>query len=316
MAVTSTERAAPKEKASLSRQLFGISQYKLSRYLFCYISLLPILTVYTVIRIIPILQTFWLSFTNAKITGGKQTFIGLHNFAELLKDHLFQLAISNTTLYAVGTVVGSTILGLALAVILATGLRGSSLFELLYFIPVITPWVPVSIAWKWIYDPTVGLLNYLLSFLGIEPHGWLLYPDTALWAIIVMAIWKVIGYNMVIFLVGIRSIPVDYYESASMDGASGWDMLRHITMPLLKPITLFVLVVSTINAYNVFTPVYVMTTGSQGAPGSAVRVLVFDMYENAFRYFRLGYASTEALVLFLIILFLTLVQFRIIRTED
>jgi multiple sugar transport system permease protein len=109
---------------------------------------------------------------------------------------------------------------------------------------------------------------------------------------------------------------VDYYESANIDGASQWNAFRHITLPLLKPITLYVLVISTINAFNVFTPVYVMTTGSQGAPGSSVRVLVYDMYENAFRYFRMGYASGEALILFLIILFLTLIQFRVIRTEE
>ncbi len=302
--------------ARLSRQWFGISQQQLGQYAFCYTALLPILAVYTFIRIIPILQSFWFSLHDSKLLGQSMTFIGLQNFVQLAGDDLFRHALSNTTLYAVGTVVGSIVLGLALAVILASGIRGSSLFELLYFIPVITPWVPVSIAWKWIYDPTVGLLNYLLSFVGIPPHGWLLYPDTALWAIIVMSIWKGIGYNMVIFLVGIRAIPLDYYESANIDGASQWGLFRHITLPLLKPITLYVLVISTINAFNVFTPVYVMTTGSQGAPGSSVRVLVYDMYENAFRYFRMGYASGEALTLFLIILFLTLIQFRVIRIEE
>lgn len=279
-------------------------------------ALLPILAVYTLIRILPILQTFLLSLTSAKITGAAATFIGLNNFSNLVQDDLFLTAIKNTSLYALGTVAGSTLLALALAVVLASGLRGGPWFEGIYFIPVITPWVPVSIAWKWIYDPAVGLLNYFLSFFGAKPYGWLLYPDTALTAIIVMSIWKVIGYNMVIFLVGIRSIPVEYYESASNDGASFWQRFRHITLPLLRPITLFVLVVSTINAFNVFTPVYVMTTGSQGAPGSSVRVLVMDMYENAFRYFRLGYASAEAFVLFLLILVLTLIQFRIVRTQE
>lgn len=315
MATSSVEAMAVKQ-TGLTRRLFGISQQQLGQYTFCYIALLPILAVYTFIRIIPILQSFWFSLHDMKLLGQSMTFIGLQNFVQLAEDDLFKLALSNTTLYAVGTVAGSVVLGLGLAVILASAIRGSSLFELLYFLPVITPWVPVSIAWKWIYDPTVGLLNYLLSFVGIPPHGWLLYPDTALWAIIVMSIWKGIGYNMVIFLVGIRAIPVDYYESASLDGASQWRLFRHITLPLLKPITLYVLVISTINAFNVFTPVYVMTTGSQGAPGSSVRVLVYDMYENAFRYFRMGYASGEALILFSIILFLTLIQFRVIRTEE
>ena len=309
-------QAMPVSRIGLSRRWLGISQQQLGQYAFCYIALLPILAVYAFIRIIPILQSFWFSLHEMKLFGQSMEFIGVQNFVELAGDDLFRLALKNTTLYAVGTVAGTIVLGLALAVILASGIRGSSVFELLYFIPVITPWVPVSIAWKWIYDPTVGLLNYLLPFVGIPPHGWLLYPDTALWAIIVMSIWKGIGYNMVIFLVGIRAIPVDYYESANIDGASQWRSFRHITLPLLKPITLYVLVISTINAFNVFTPVYVMTTGSQGAPGSSVRVLVYDMYENAFRYFRMGYASGEALILFLIILFLTLIQFRVIRTEE
>ena len=313
---TSDLQAMAVPQARLSRRWLGISQQQLGQYAFCYIALLPILAVYAFIRIIPILQSFWFSLHEMKLFGQSMEFIGVQNFVQLAGDDLFRAALKNTTLYAVGTVAGSVVLGLALAVILASGIRGSSVFELLYFIPVITPWVPVSIAWKWIYDPTIGLLNYLLSFVGIPPHGWLLYPDTALWAIIVMSIWKGIGYNMVIFLVGIRAIPVDYYESANIDGASQWNSFRHITLPLLKPITLYVLAISTINAFNVFTPVYVMTTGSQGAPGSSVRVLVYDMYENAFRYFRMGYASGEALILFLIILFLTLIQFRVIRTKE
>jgi len=296
-------------------RILGVSRQKFNTYVFCYVTLLPVLAVYTLIRIVPIIQSFWLSLTNAKITGIASAFVGLGNFQQLVRDDLFLVSMRNTALFAFGTVLGSTVIALALAVVLAEGLRGSAWFEAIYFIPVITPWVPVSIAWKWIYDPSIGLLNYLTSFIGMEPHGWLVYPDTALAAIIVMGIWKTIGYNMVIFLVGIRGIPLDYYEAASMDGAGFRERFSHITFPLLRPITLFVLVVSTINAFNVFTPVYVMTTGSQGAPGSSVRVLVMDMYENAFRFFRLGYASAEAVVLFLIILVFTILQFRIMRTE-
>ncbi len=309
-------RASAERAPGIKRRIFGISRQKFDTYVFCYTTLLPILAVYTFIRIIPIIRSFWLSLTNTKISGVASAFVGLSNFEQLLRDDLFLVSMRNTALFAFGTVAGSVIIGLALAVVLAAGLRGSPWFEAIYFIPVITPWVPVSIAWKWIYDPSVGLLNHLTSLIGMEPRGWLVYPDTALAAIIVMGIWKTIGYNMVIFLVGIRGIPLEYYEAASMDGASFRQSFSHITMPLLRPITLFVLVVSTINAFNVFTPVYVMTTGSQGAPGSSVRVLVMDMYENAFRFFRLGYASAEAVVLFLIILVFTLLQFRIMRTES
>ena len=176
--------------------------------------------------------------------------------------------------------------------------------------------VPVSVVWKWIYDPTYGLLNYFLSWFGVKPMGWLVYPNLAMWAIIIMSVWKVIGYNMVIFLVGIRDIPETYFEAARIDGASSWDLFRFITMPLLRPILLFVVVISTINAYNVFTQVFIMTAGPQGAPGNAVRTLVFDIYENAFRYFKTGYAASEAVMLFLIVLALTLIQFGIARERE
>lgn len=157
--------------------------------------------------------------------------------------------------------------------------------------------VPVAVVWKWIYDPTYGLLNYFLSLFGVRPVAWLIMPDLAIWAIVVMSVWKIIGYNMVIFLVGIRDIPETYMEAAEIDGAGRLQIFRYIIMPLLKPIMIFITVISTINAYNVFTQVFIMTSGPQGAPGNAVRTLVFDIYENAFRYFKTGYAAAEAVTL-------------------
>jgi multiple sugar transport system permease protein len=298
----------------LSRPRFGASPLARSRYLFVFAALLPIMALYTVLRIWPIAQTFWMSFHDYRLVGDRP-FIGLDNYLFLMEDPSFWNALRNTTAFAVFTVFFSVVLGLLVAVVLAGKIRFRSWYEAIYFIPVITPMVPVSIAWKWIYDPTYGLLNYVLGTVGIGPIGWLIYPSYALWAIVAMSVWKVVGYNMIIFLVGIRNIPTLYYEAAAIDGASTGQRFRHITLPLLKPIILFVTVVSTINAYNVFTQVYVMTTGSQGAPGNAVRVLVFDIYENAFRYFKMGYASAEAVVLFLIVLALTLIQFKAIRDD-
>ena len=174
----------------------------------------------------------------------------------------------------------------------------------------------MSVAWKWIYDPKYGIFNYLLSFVGIKPVGWLIYPEVAIWALILMNIWKNLGYNIVLLLVGLKNIPEVYYEAASIDGAVGWNRFRHITIPLLKPILLYVIVTSTINAFNVFTQVYVMTLGSQAAPGRAVRVLLYDIYENGFRYFRLGYASAEAVILTLIVIALTLIQFKAVKSDE
>ena len=315
-AVGQKSMTLPEGSRSLARRWFHIPQYELDRWIFAYVALLPILLIYLIIRVIPILQSFWLSLTDLKMPNMPSNFVGLSNFQELVTDPNFLGAMAYTTQYAIVTVIIGVAIGLALAVILAGALpKGSAFFELIYFIPVITPWVPVSIAWKWIYDPSVGLLNYLLSFFGVAPVGWLLHPETAKWAIIVLGIWKVIGYNMVIFLVGIRAISLEYYEAAALDGAGFWQSFRNITWPLLMPITLFVLVISTINAFNVFTPGYVMTQAAQGTGGITLRVLVYDMYLNAFNFQRIGYASAEAFVLFLVILVLTLVQFRLIRSE-
>jgi ABC-type sugar transport system permease subunit len=142
----------------------------------------------------------------------------------------------------------------------------------------------------------------------------LLYPESGLWAIVAMNIWKVVGYNMVIFLVGIRNIPAIYHEAAAIDGAGRFSILRHVTFPLLKPVILFVLVVTTIGAYNVFTSVYVMTQ-STTATGNAIRIMVGEIIENGFRYSKMGYASSQAVILFVVVLILTLIQFRFVRND-
>lgn len=288
---------------------------ELGKRTFAYLALIPILAIYLLLRVIPILQNFIYSFYDSTVVNPRQNFVGLQNFIDLLSDRLFLISLRNTTFFAIFLTLFSVVIALGLAALLAGKVRFGGFYEALYFLPVITPMVPVAVVWKWIYDPTYGLLNYALSWFGIDPVAWLVYPNTALWAIIVMSTWKVIGYNMVIFLVGIRDIPESYFEAARIDGASDWAIFRRITLPLLRPILLFVIVISTINAYNVFTQVFIMTAGPQGAPGNAVRTLVFDIYENAFRYFRTGYAASEAVMLFLIVLALTVIQFAVIRNE-
>jgi multiple sugar transport system permease protein len=293
-----------------------LNRLTLAKYRFCYLGLLPVFAIYWVLRLEPIGRTFFLSFHDWHLIRPLKPWVGLANYRELLQDPNFLMALWNTTLFAVAVVALSVVAGLALAVLLAGRLRFTAAYQAIYFLPVITPMVPMAIAWKWIFDARIGILNYLLSWFGISPIGWLTSPDVAIWSIIIMSVWKVLGYNMVLLLVGLKNIPATLYEAASIDGAFGWRMFQRITLPLLRPILLFVIVVSTINAYNVFTQVYVMTTGSQAAPGSQLRVLVFDIYQNGFQFFKMGYASAEAVVLTLIILVLTLVQFRVIRVEE
>ena len=289
--------------------------HRLRLPLFCYVALAPVLLLFFYVRIIPIGYGAWLSFFKWNLIAPRRPFVGLDNYIGLLSDDNFILALKNTTIYSFSTVALSTLLALPLAVVLSRPGRMSAIYQTLYFLPVITPLVPMSIAWKWIYDYNYGILNYLLSLIGLQAVPWLTDPDTALWALVIMGVWKVLGYNLVLFLVGIRNIPAEYLEAANLDGATDRQRFWWITLPLLKPILLYVLVTSTINAYNVFTQVYVMTLGSQSAPGQAVRMLVFDIYTNGFQFFRMGYASAEAVTLTLIVLGLTLVQFTLVRNE-
>jgi multiple sugar transport system permease protein len=283
--------------------------------LFCYVALLPVLALFAYVRIVPIGFGFLLSFYKWNLITPRKPFVGLDNYINLLSDENFQLALKNTTIYSFSTVLISTAVALPLAVFLSRAGRLSAFYQTVYFLPVITPMVPVAIAWKWIYDYNYGMLNYALSLVGIPAVPWLTDPDIALWSLVVMGVWKVLGYNLVLFLVGIRNIPEDYLQAARLDGATEAQVFWRITLPLLKPILLYVLVTSTITAYNVFTPVYVMTLGSQSAPGQAVRMLVFDIYTNGFQFFRMGYASAEAVMLTFIVLGLTLLQFRLVRND-
>mgnify|MGYP002137141649 CR=1 FL=1 len=284
--------------------------------LFCYVALLPIVALFFYVRIIPIGFSFLLSFYKWNLISPRRPFVGWDNYLGLLEDENFILALQNTTLYSFSTVLLATAIALPLAVFLSRKSRLSPFYQTVYFLPVITPMVPVSIAWKWIYDYNYGILNYGLSLVGLPSVPWLTDPSIALWALVIMGVWKVLGYNMVLFLVGIRNIPAEYLEAASIDGATDWQRFWRISFPLLRPILLYVIVTSTINAFNVFTQVYVMTLGSQSAPGQAVRMLVFDIYTNGFQFFRMGYASAEAVILTLIVLGLTVIQFSLARDDS
>lgn len=284
--------------------------------IFCYVGLLPVIILFAILRIYPMFSTIHLSFFNWNLIKPVKPFVGLANYFAIFKDHLFLMAIRNTTIFAFATVLIGIVLSLTLATILNKSTKSSSLYQVIYFLPVITPMVPVSVIFKWIYDPGYGLLNYILSFFGIEPIGWLMYPNLALVSIIIMCIWKNLGFNMVMLLVGLKNISRQYYEAAAIDGANKWQAFCRITLPLLKPILMYVFITSTIDAFNIFTPVYVMTTGSQGAPGNAIRTLVYNIYEDGFRYFKMGYASSQAVILLSIVLFLTILQLKLFKDED
>lgn len=292
----------------------GGSTLQRQKLLFVFIGLTPILLIYGVTRIWPIIRTFSLSLFDSNLVTPEAKFIGLQNYTDLLDDDSFKTAFINTTLFALGTVVASMILGLGLALILTQFIRRSGVYQLIYFLPFVMPIVPVAIVWRWIYDPSFGLLNFFLAWFGIPKQAFLLYPETGLWAIVAMNVWKVVGYNMVILIVGIRNIPLLYSEAAAIDGAGRFSILRYITVPLLKPVILFVLVITTIGAYNVFTSVYVMTQSTTSS-GNAIKILVGEIVDNGFRYSKMGYASSQAVILFVVVMLLTLIQFRFVRSD-
>jgi multiple sugar transport system permease protein len=283
-----------------------------------FLVLAPVMVLFFYLRVIPTGQAMLMSLFEWELIKPAEKFVGLDNYVNLLADDNFRLAFMNTTIFAVATTVFSVAIALLLAALLArfvTGRLGGFL-ELLYFAPVLVPMVPVTLGWREIFNYQHGILNSALGVFGIEKVPWLSDPNMALVAVVILSVWKQVGYNMIILLVGMRAIPIVYHEAAAVDGASAWQQFRRITLPLLAPVTLFVVVITTISAYNVFTQVYVLASDVQGAPGRLVRVLVYDIFENGFRFFNMGYAAAEAMYLFIIILALTLIQFRFLRGSN
>jgi multiple sugar transport system permease protein len=254
----------------------------------------------------PLLFAFYLSFHNWNLLEPAKPFVGLQHYLRLAGDGLFWKAALNTALYSL-YVPASMACALAVAMLLNRKIRGVALLRAVFFLPYITSFVAVSIVWQWMYDPQFGLINWLLGLVELGPFPWLSSPATALIALMIMAVWIHIGFQMVIFLAGLQAIPEELYEAAMIDGAGPWRRFRRITLPLLKPTTFFVLVTSVIGSFQVFTFVYVMT---EGGPLHATDVIVYHIYQNAWQFLRMGYASAMSWVLFAVIFAITLLQFR------
>lgn len=255
----------------------------------------------------PILFALFISFHSWSILAQEKPFVGWDNYAEVLGSGDFWNSLKNTALYTLHVPVGMAVsLGLALLLNRAK-LPGLGILRTIFYLPSITSFVAIAIVWQWIYNPDFGLMNYALSWLGLGPYEWLHNPGTALLSLMLMAIWVQAGYQMVIFLAGLQNIPAYLYEAALIDGASTWQRFRYVTLPMLKPTTFFVLVTSVIGSFQVFTQIYVMT---EGGPLQATEVIVYHIYKNAWDYLRMGFASAMSFVLFVIIMFLTLLQFR------
>lgn len=253
--------------------------------------------------ILPVIGSFSLSLTKWNLLGAP-SFVGIDNYIALLSDKEFYGVLFNTFIFAFSTMVFGVTIPLLLAYIIDKKIKGSEFFKTAYFLPFITPMIVVAIVWEWIFDPSHGLINWFFH----SNINWLYDTHFAMIALIIVSVWKNIGYNMIIFLAGLQGISQSYQEAAKIDGASETNTFLKIILPILSPTVFFVVIITTISSFQVFDLVYLMT---QGGPQGSTNIIVYWMYKTAFEFFNVGKASAMAYILFFIILILTAVQWKV-----
>jgi multiple sugar transport system permease protein len=271
-----------------------------------YLFVAPILVLFGAFRVVPSVQTLVYSVYRVELLRGRFTFVGVENLRDLLLDPTFHQATRNTLVYVVVIVPVSAALGLLFAVLFDARFPLRELFKALYFAPMVTSTVAAAVVWWWLYNPQFGLFNVLLRLVGLPIQPWLMSSRTALFSIILFSVWKGVGYNMVVYLAGLQAIPETFVEAARIDGAGAVQRFRRITLPLLGPTTAFLLIYNSIQAFQVFDQVFVLTSGG---PAGATNVVVLDLYRQAFERYNFGYAAAEATLLFVLTLGVTVLQY-------
>ncbi|GIK75843.1 MAG: spermidine/putrescine ABC transporter permease [Chloroflexota bacterium] len=280
---------------------------RLPRWLIGYVFISPWLLAFVAFEAYPILSGFYHSFTDWTATGRAERFVGLDNYVEAFtRDPLFWKAVSNTIYFIGVSVPLGIIAAFALAMMLNSKISGTTLYRTIYYLPSVVPAVAAVIVWIFIFETRRGILNFGLELVGLPAIRWLSDPAWAMPALIIMSLWS-IGASMIIFLAGLQGIPQELYEAAEVDGANGWHNLWRITVPLMTPTIFFNLVMSLVAAFQAFNNAFIMTNGG---PNNATLLYMLHLYNNAFRYFRMGYASALAVVLFIIVFGLTLFVYR------
>jgi multiple sugar transport system permease protein len=288
---------------------FGWRKQARSETLWGYALIAPMLLGFTIFFLFALFASLFLSFTSWDVLS-TPVWVGLDNYVQLLRDDEFIASMKNTAAITVPNVLFRLMISLALAIALNSDIRFRAMYRVLFFMPVLTMPVAIATIWKWLYDPTFGPVNATLGQLGLPRPEWLSNPDTAVFAVVIVLLWSGVGYDMIIFLAGLQNIPREYYEAAQIDGAGGWRRFRDITLPLLTPTTFFLTVIAIISSLQVFDLVYVMTNVGTS---NRLPTVVYYVYEEGFRNFRMGYAITVAWALLVIILVFTLLQFRLQR---
>ena len=263
-------------------------------------------------RVGPIGQALFNSLQDYNLISGQRDFVGMSNYARAFTDPEFGLSLWTTFLYVFLKIGLQIPLALALAILMQKPWRGVALVRTSIYLPVVTSFVAVSTLWTLMYNPSIGMLNGLLGTFGLGPVEFLTNPKLALLSVTAMTIWKDVGYTSIILLAGLQGISISYYEAAEVDGAGKWQQFLHITLPLLKRIMFFVLVTTTTAAFQVYTPIYIMT---QGGPMGLTKVVTYYIYQRAFQFFEMGYGSALAILLLLIILTMSLVYGRAMRAD-
>lgn len=272
-----------------------------------YLMILPWVLGLLIFNLGPILATFYFSFTEYNALK-PPIFIGLNNYIKTFTgDQLFWQSLYNTSYYVIISVPLEMLLALTFAVLLNRGVRGRRIFQAIIYFPYIMPSVAVSVVWLWLLSTQYGIVNYGLGFIGIDPIHWLTNPEWSKLSLVLVNLWWRVGPTMIIYLAALQVIPIELYEAAEVDGGTGWQKLWNVTLPLMTPSIFFTLVLGLINSFQVFNSAFVMTGGG---PLNSTNFLMLYIYDNAFRYFDLGYASAMAWVLFIVILGFTLLLFR------
>lgn len=272
-----------------------------------YLFVAPALIIFLFLRIIPTILVIYYSFTEFTIIKPPK-WIGFENYLTLISDIKFFLALENSLLFTIGTVIPSAIIGLFFAIFLNKKIAGTGFYRAIYYMPQIVSWVAISMIWIYLLNPSYGVINWIISLFGGQKVQWLFNVDLALLSIIIVSIWRSVGYNVVIYLAGLQGLDESLYEAAEVDGCNEFQKFWFMTLPMLKPVTTYIVVVTSIFALQAFDQIYVLTAGG---PADSTVTAVFSVWRQAFQYGRMGYASAQSVIVFIAIAIITLIFLKL-----
>ena len=270
-----------------------------------YLMILPSYLVFLTMILTPIIWTVYLSFNDYDLKN--TVWVGVQNYVNIFRDSIFLASIGHTVYFTALTLVPTIVLSLLLAVALNKKIRGQGVFRTLFYLPHILSMVAVSLSWGYLYNAQAGIINRVLKLAGLAPVGWLTDPNVAMISVAIMSVWGSLGYNSLLFLAGLQNIPGYLYEAAEIDGATKVQQFFRITIPQLRPTTFYIFIMCCIHSFEVFGQVFILTGGG---PSDATTTIAHQVYRNGFEYYKMGYASAEAVVLLLIILTITVINYR------